>query len=125
MPSFRRLQFLLTAGVAVGAALLKGCALNPPSPNSMSALADVLPPSPATMPEVPGIRLGYIAIAESAPLIIAQEKGFFTRHGMPDVKIAKQASGVLRGIISKLDLVAGALMVVNGKCRCLNYSLKV
>jgi len=92
MPSFRRRQFLLTAGVAVGAALLKGCALNPPSPNSMSALASVLPPSPATMPEVPGIRLGYIAIAESAPLIIAQEKGFFTRHGMPDVKIAKQAS---------------------------------
>ena len=72
MPSFRRRQFLLTAGVAVGAALLKGCSLNPPSPNSMSALADVLPPSPATMPEVPGIKLGYIAIAESAPLIIAQ-----------------------------------------------------
>ena len=83
MPSFRRRQFLLTAGVAVGAALLKGCSLNPPSPNSMSALASVLPPSPATMPEVPGIRLGYIAIAESAPLIIAQEKGFFVRHGMP------------------------------------------
>jgi bicarbonate transport system substrate-binding protein len=92
MPSFRRRQFLLTASAAAGAALLKGCSLNPPSPNSMSALAAPLPLSPATTPEVPGIKLGYIAIAESAPLIIAQEKGFFVRHGMDKVTISKQAS---------------------------------
>jgi bicarbonate transport system substrate-binding protein len=36
--------------------------------------------------------LGYIAIVESAPLIIAKEKGFFDRHGMTNVDVAKQAS---------------------------------
>ena len=92
MSSFRRRQFLMGAGVAAGAVLLKGCALNPPSPNSMSALAAPLSLSPATTPEVSGIKLGYIAIAESAPLIIAQEKGFFARHGMTNVTISKQAS---------------------------------
>lgn len=92
MPSFRRRQFLLAASATVGASLLKGCSLNPPSPNSMSALAAPLSLSSALAPEISGIKLGYIAIAESAPLIIAQEKGFFTRHGMPDVKISKQAS---------------------------------
>jgi nitrate/nitrite transport system substrate-binding protein len=36
--------------------------------------------------------LGYIALTDAAPLIIAKEKGFFEKHGMPDVQVAKQAS---------------------------------
>ncbi|MFT3691424.1 CmpA/NrtA family ABC transporter substrate-binding protein [Paenirhodobacter sp.] len=48
-------------------------------------------------PEVTGAKLGYIALTDSAPLIIAKEKGFFDKHGMPDVSIEKQASwGALR-----------------------------
>ncbi|MFN3824618.1 MAG: CmpA/NrtA family ABC transporter substrate-binding protein [Pseudorhodobacter sp.] len=43
-------------------------------------------------PEVTGCTLGYIALTDSAPLIIALEKGFFAAHGMPDVKVEKQAS---------------------------------
>lgn len=43
-------------------------------------------------PEVTGCTLGYIALTDSAPLIIALEKGFFAKHGMPDVKVEKQAS---------------------------------
>lgn len=43
-------------------------------------------------PEVTGCTLGYIALTDSAPLIIALEKGFYARHGMPDVKVEKQAS---------------------------------
>jgi nitrate/nitrite transport system substrate-binding protein len=43
-------------------------------------------------PEVTGAKLGYIALTDSAPLIIALEKGFFARHGMPDVVVEKQAS---------------------------------
>ncbi|MDO5643560.1 MAG: ABC transporter substrate-binding protein, partial [Paracoccus sp. (in: a-proteobacteria)] len=43
-------------------------------------------------PEVTGAKLGYIALTDSAPLIIALEKGFFARHGMPDVTVEKQAS---------------------------------
>lgn len=43
-------------------------------------------------PEVKGTRLGYIALTDAAPLIIAKEKGFFAKHGLPDMDIAKQAS---------------------------------
>ena len=35
---------------------------------------------------------GFIALTDSAPLIIAKEKGFYAKHGMPDVDVQKQAS---------------------------------
>jgi nitrate/nitrite transport system substrate-binding protein len=37
-------------------------------------------------------KLGFIALTDSAPLIIAKEKGFFTKYGMTDVEISKQKS---------------------------------
>jgi nitrate/nitrite transport system substrate-binding protein len=43
-------------------------------------------------PEVKKAILGYIALTDSAPLIIAKEKGIFAKYGMPDVEVAKQAS---------------------------------
>ena len=43
-------------------------------------------------PEVKGTKLGYIALTDAAPLIIAKEKGFYAKHGLPDMDIAKQAS---------------------------------
>ncbi|MBR0680897.1 ABC transporter substrate-binding protein [Roseomonas eburnea] len=46
----------------------------------------------STVPEVRKASLGYIALTDSAPLIIAKEKGFFAKHGMPEVEVAKQAS---------------------------------
>jgi nitrate/nitrite transport system substrate-binding protein len=46
----------------------------------------------AAGPEVKGTRLGYIALTDAAPLIIAREKGFYAKHGVPDMDIAKQAS---------------------------------
>lgn len=46
----------------------------------------------ATGPEVKGTRLGYIALTDASPLIIAKEKGLFAKHGLPDMEIAKQAS---------------------------------
>ena len=36
--------------------------------------------------------LGYIALTDSAALIVAKEKGLFAKYGMPDVEVAKQAS---------------------------------
>ncbi len=45
-----------------------------------------------TGPEVKGTRLGYIALTDASPLIIAKEKGLFAKHGLPDMDIAKQAS---------------------------------
>ncbi|MBP0447646.1 ABC transporter substrate-binding protein [Roseomonas sp. SSH11] len=46
----------------------------------------------STTPEVRKAVLGYIALTDAAPLIIAKEKGFFAKHGMPDVEVSKQAS---------------------------------
>lgn len=43
-------------------------------------------------PEVKGTKLGYIALTDAAPLIIAKEKGFYAKHGLPDMEILKQAS---------------------------------
>jgi nitrate/nitrite transport system substrate-binding protein len=43
-------------------------------------------------PEVKGTRLGYIALTDASPLVIAKEKGFFAKHGVPDMDISKQAS---------------------------------
>ena len=43
-------------------------------------------------PEVTGAKLGFIALTDSAALIIAKEKGLFEKHGMPDVEVGKQAS---------------------------------
>jgi nitrate/nitrite transport system substrate-binding protein len=43
-------------------------------------------------PETPTAKLGYIALTDAAPVIVAKAKGFFDRHGMTDVTVAKQAS---------------------------------
>src|SRR5687767_11440032 len=46
----------------------------------------------AGTPETTKAVLGFIALTDSAPLIIAKEKGFYARYGMPDVEVTKQAS---------------------------------
>ena len=43
-------------------------------------------------PEVTGVKLGYIALTDAAPLIVAKEKGIFDKYGLKDVDVAKQAS---------------------------------
>jgi nitrate/nitrite transport system substrate-binding protein len=43
-------------------------------------------------PETTKAVLGYIALTDASPLIIASVKGFFAKHGMPDVEVVKQAS---------------------------------
>ena len=46
----------------------------------------------AAGPEVTKANLGYIALMDASPLVIAKEKGFFAKHGMADVEVLKQAS---------------------------------
>ena len=46
----------------------------------------------AAGPEVTKAILGYIALIDASPLVIAKEKGLFAKHGMPDVEVPKQAS---------------------------------
>ena len=43
-------------------------------------------------PEVSAAKLGFIALTDSSPLIIAKERGLFAKYGMPDVEVLKQAS---------------------------------
>src|SRR5215216_2755208 len=43
-------------------------------------------------PEVTGAKLGFIALSDAGPLFVAKDKGFFAKHGMPDVEVQKQAS---------------------------------
>ncbi len=43
-------------------------------------------------PEVKRAILGYIALTDAAPLIVAKERGLFAKYGMPDVEVLKQAS---------------------------------
>jgi len=46
----------------------------------------------AAGPEVTKAVLGFIALSDAGPLFVAKDKGFFAKHGMPDVEVAKQAS---------------------------------
>ena len=43
-------------------------------------------------PEVTTAKLGFIPLTDSAPLIIAKEKGLFAKYGMKDVEVLKQTS---------------------------------
>jgi nitrate/nitrite transport system substrate-binding protein len=43
-------------------------------------------------PEVNAVKLGFIALTDSAPLIIAKERGLFEKYGMSGAEVLKQAS---------------------------------
>jgi nitrate/nitrite transport system substrate-binding protein len=43
-------------------------------------------------PEVNAVKLGFIALTDSAPLIIAMDKGLFDKYGLTGVEVLKQAS---------------------------------
>jgi nitrate/nitrite transport system substrate-binding protein len=92
MTKFTRRQFIITAGAATAGTLLThGCSsgTNSTSDANSSPAANI---NPADAPEVTTAKLGFIALTDSAPLIIAQEKGLFKKYGMTDVSVEKQAS---------------------------------
>jgi nitrate/nitrite transport system substrate-binding protein len=94
MSRITRRNFLITAGATTAATfLVHGCS-GSQTANTESA-SESPAPSPvaaADTPEVTTAKLGFIALTDSAPLIIAKEKGMFAKYGMPDVEVAKQAS---------------------------------
>ena len=91
MASFSRRRFLLTAaGTAVSSVVLAACGGKPPATSEQKEGA--APAAGGGDTEVKGATLGFIALTDASPLIIAKEKGFFTKHGMPDVKVMKQTS---------------------------------
>jgi nitrate/nitrite transport system substrate-binding protein len=84
-----RRRFILTAGAtAIGSALLKGCASSPAPISSAHAASGI---------ETTKVRIGFIGQTDAAPLVIAQVKKLFAKHGMTDVELVKQPSwGVTR-----------------------------
>jgi nitrate/nitrite transport system substrate-binding protein len=46
----------------------------------------------ATGAETTKATLGYIALTDAAPLIVAKQHGLFSKYGLPDIEISKQAS---------------------------------
>ncbi|PSF38781.1 bicarbonate-binding protein [Aphanothece hegewaldii CCALA 016] len=98
MSKLSRRKFIITAGAtAAGTVILHGC-----SSGGNQTATTTTSPSPATSPapvaasgdapEVTSAKLGFIALTDSAPLIIAKEKGFFDKYGMTGVEVLKQAS---------------------------------
>ncbi|MFS8867341.1 CmpA/NrtA family ABC transporter substrate-binding protein [Synechococcus sp. H65.1] len=84
---FSRRQFLAgAAALAAGAA-----AAGIPRAQSRS-LGQGYWVAQADTPETTRAKLGFIALTDAAPLIIAKEKGFFDKYGMKDVEVVKQAS---------------------------------
>jgi nitrate/nitrite transport system substrate-binding protein len=98
MTRLSRRKFILTAGsAAVGTAILHGCS-SPSNQNNTNTSTQTTTPTTTTntatgeTPEVTAVKLGFIALTDSAPLIIAKEKGLFDKYGMTGVEILKQAS---------------------------------
>jgi len=87
MSHLSRRKFLITAaGSTAGALWLAACGGGDKKPVSQGSS------SGGDAPEVNGVTLGFIALTDAAPLIIAKEKGLFAKHGMPEVKVMKQTS---------------------------------
>ncbi|WAL62672.1 CmpA/NrtA family ABC transporter substrate-binding protein [Thermocoleostomius sinensis] len=93
MSKITRRNFLITAGATTAATLLvHGCSSGQNTSSESNASPAASPVAAIDTPEVTTAKLGFIALTDSAPLIIAKEKGLFAKYGMPDVEVVKQAS---------------------------------
>ncbi|MEB3145194.1 MAG: CmpA/NrtA family ABC transporter substrate-binding protein [Cylindrospermopsis raciborskii 1523720] len=89
MSNISRRKFLITSGVTAATAIVAhGCS----SDNSGSGTNSLTQISNTAKVETTKAKLGFIALTDSAPLIIAKEKGFFAKYGMTDVEVSKQKS---------------------------------
>lgn len=63
--------------------------------------------------EKTNINVGFIPLTDSAPLIVAKEKGFFKKHGLEEVNLIKESSwkeiakGVASGSLDAAQMTAG------------------
>ncbi len=97
MSNLSRRKFILTAGATAGATfLVHGCSSGTStSTTSASPSASAVPAvssGTGDTPEVTTAKLGFIALTDCAPLVIAKEKGLFEKYGMKDVTVGKQTS---------------------------------
>lgn len=99
MSKISRRKFITTVGAtAATAAVLHACSssdqatTSAPDSESAASVAASGTVAPADTPEVTTAKLGFIALTDAAPLIVAKEKGMFAKYGMADVEVTKQAS---------------------------------
>jgi nitrate/nitrite transport system substrate-binding protein len=98
MSNLSRRKFMFTAGATTAAAFVTNACGGPSGKSGTTESASSPAASPAVnvsaadAPEVTTANLGFIALTDSAPLIVALEKGFFAKYGMTDVKVSKQTS---------------------------------
>jgi nitrate/nitrite transport system substrate-binding protein len=89
-----RRKFIITAGATTAATLLvNGCTTTTAEkPAATGGAASPSPVAALDTPEVTTAKLGFIALTDCAPLVIAKEKGLFAKYGMADVTVEKQTS---------------------------------
>ncbi len=86
MPPLNRRSFLIRTSLST-ACLGLGLALT-----GTALLAPLAAQAAPGKPETTEVDLGFIALTDAAPLIIAKEKGFFAKQGMTGVELKKQTS---------------------------------
>ena len=91
MSQFSRRRFVGSAGAIAASLLGYGCASKTPEKTTQSVNYAA---STSNGLEVNQIRLGFIALTDAAPLIIALEKGYFQKYGLTQVEVVRQASWV-------------------------------
>jgi len=112
MTNFSRRQFIITAGAATAASLLAhGCSSTSSSKSDAkgSTGSSTGPAANAPKVETTKAKLGFIALTDSSPLIIAKEKGFFEKYGMKDVVLEKQKSWPVTRDNIKLGSASGGI----------------
>jgi nitrate/nitrite transport system substrate-binding protein len=93
MNQFTRRKFIVTAGAAAaGSILVNACTTTSSDTSKESPKASASGAPAAGGLETTKAKLGFIALTDSAPLIIAKEKGLFQKYGMTEVEVLKQAS---------------------------------
>jgi nitrate/nitrite transport system substrate-binding protein len=95
MANFSRRKFIATLGAtAAGTMIAHGCTSGSNNSSTSSSSTPAAGGKPANIepPEVKGLKLGFIALTDSAPLIIAKEKGYFEKYGLTEVEVTKQTS---------------------------------
>ncbi len=92
MSQFSRRKFMLTAGVTAASSVLLNACKQEGQPAAPEGSTPQTSMAAGDTPEVTTAKLGFIALTDSAPLIIAKEKGLFAKYGMKDVEVLKQTS---------------------------------
>jgi nitrate/nitrite transport system substrate-binding protein len=97
MANFSRRKFVLTLGAtAAGTLLAHGCSSNSssssPSSSPASSSVPAVSSGTADTPETDKVKLGFIPLTDSAPMIIAKEKGLFEKYGMKNAEVTKEKS---------------------------------